>query len=295
MADPESSTSVIDAPAPAEWRTYLTDELKADPIVSGWAERAAEKDIPSLIKGMAHAQTRLGNVIPLPGKDAKPEELAGLRQRIYDAGILTAPPKTPDEYGLVQPDTPKEGAVWNQGLATKLATTLHKHGIPKAAVPDLLSLYDEAITGVDALVKTTVEEGTAVLRRELGDRYDELNEAAGRIMGAFFKTPQELMAWKASGLANDPNIMGPIMRMAPAFLSDSSFVAQIERPGGEITGEEAKAEMMKVYTDETHPHYKGFRRNDPKTSAYLKDLYEKAYGTKPVPIGSGVGVGGEKG
>lgn len=107
-------------PSASDWRGHLTDDLKADPVVSGWAEKASEKDIPSIIKGYAHAQKRMGSAINLPGKDAKPEELTALRSKLYESGVFAAPPVKPEEYGLADPGNLPEGVRFSPELAGSL-------------------------------------------------------------------------------------------------------------------------------------------------------------------------------
>lgn len=292
VSEPTTATSTgvtaQPTPAPADWRSFVTDDLKADPVVSKWSEKASEKDVPSLIKGYAHASHRLGSAINLPGKDAKPEDVSALRSKLYEAGVFEAPPSKPEEYGLTKQDTLPEGLRWSDELANKFATTLHKHGVPKSAVGELMPLYVEAITGASKALKTSMDEGLRALKGEFGDRYDELKEAASRMSQGIFKTPEEVEFFEATGLANHPGFLSILMRLAPLALSDSSYMANLPRKGGEMTGEDAKNELQKVMTDPTHPDYKLYKMGDPKTLAKYMENYKKAYGTEQVPIGQGI-------
>lgn len=292
MPDPNPNPNPNPNPAPTvpEWHTHLTDELKADPVVAAWAEKASEKDVPSIIKGLAHSTKRLGSAINLPGKDAKPEEIQALRTKLYEAGVFTAPPGKPEDYGIVKPEKLPEGIGWNEDLGKKVAAAFHKHGIPKAAVPDLMALYEEALMGVQKTLQTNADTGFAALKKEFGDRYDELKDAVGRMMPAIFKTPEELAFWEEIGAADDPRFLGPMMRFAPLAMQDSSFMANAAREGGQLTPEQVTAEVADIMQNPKNPRYEGYHRGDKAVSDYIDELYRKAHGTKPVEIGGGISV-----
>jgi len=295
MADDLATPAVPEStpapqPAPADWRTYLTEDLKQDPIVSGWAEKASEKDVTSLIKGYAHASKRLGSAINLPSEGAKPEEVAALRTKLYQAGIFEAPPASPQEYGLAKPEALPEGVQWSEELAGKFASAMHKHGIPKSAVQDLLPLYLEAIGGQAQAFNVTKEQGEATLKAEYGTKYDELREAVTRMIPGIFKTKEEAALFEATGLANHPGFVSVLMRLAPLALADSSYMDALPHAGGERSGEDVREEMAKIMTDPSHPMHEGYKRQDPKVERYLDGLYRSAFGNQPAPIETGVGV-----
>lgn len=279
-------------PAPADWRTHLTDDLKADPVVSAWAEKASEKDVPSLVKGYAHLSKRLGSAINLPGKDAKPEEVSALKQKLYEAGVFEAPPADPKEYGILKPEKLPEGMAWNDELAGKFASTLHKHGASKALAGELSQLYMEALTGTQTAFKTSMEEGMAALRKEHGEQYDARAEAVKRMIPGIFKTPEELELFNSLGLGDHPGVMGVLLRLAPLAMQDSSFLKDLPRQGGEMKGEDVKAEVAKIMSDKNHPDHAGYWRGDKTVIAKIDEMYRKAYGNAPVAIGGQIISGG---
>lgn len=286
----EGTTETTTAPAPNDWRTHLTDELKADPIVSKWSGNASEKDIPSLIKSVAHANHRMGSAINLPGKDAKPEELAALRTKLYEAGVFTAPPKDVKDYGVVKPEGLPEGMQWSDDLSNKFATTLHKHGVPKAAVADLLALHMEALGGAAQTFKADREQSMAKLKSEHGEKYEERVEMVKRMMPGIFQTPEELDFAEKMGLADHPGFLSPMLRLAHLAMQDSSFIDSLPRQGGQMTGQEAEAEYGRMMSDPKHPHYEGFKRGDKEAEAYATELFRKAHGNEKVVLGEGVRV-----
>lgn len=292
LPDPGISPSpeTTPAPSPSDWRTYLTEDLKADPVVSGWSEKASEKDIPSILKGYAHAQKRMGSAINLPGRDAKPDEVSALRAKLYESGVFTAPPATPEDYGLSKPDAMPAGVAWSAELSGKFAAALHKHGVPKAALADLLPLYQEAVHGAAGEVTTDFDSGMTQLKHEFGEKFDEHLELAGRMVKGIFTTDAERALYDRLGLGNDPRFLGPLLRLAPLMAQDSAFIDALPVEGGGKSGEDVRAEMAKIMSDKTHPMYEGYKRRDPKVERYIDNLYKQAYGNKPVNLGEGVSV-----
>lgn len=290
LLEPTPTPTPSPTPAPADWRTHLTDDLKADPVVTSWAEKASEKDVPSLIKGYAHASKRMGSAINLPGKDAKPEEITALKTKLYEAGVLTAPPANPKDYGLIKPENLPEGLQWSDELSGKFATALHKHGVPKEALADLLPLYMEAIGGSAKSLQVNREESLAQLKGEFGEKYDERVEMVKRMMPGIFKTPEELEFAESTGLADHPAFLGPMLRLASLAMQDSSFIDSLPHAGGEISGDDAQAELTKIMNDKTHPLYDDFKMGGKKSNDYINDYYRRAYGSGKVPIGKGVTI-----
>lgn len=268
-------------PNPSDWRGHLTDDLKADPVVAGWAEKASEKDISSIIKGYAHAQKRMGSAINLPGKDAKPEDVASLRTKLYEAGVFKAPPGKPEEYGLADPGNLPEGITFSPELAGKFATAMHKHSIPKEALADLLPVYLEAIQGQAATLQVDADKQMQLLREEHGGKFDERWELADRLAKSVFKSEEEIKLFENSKFG--PLFYGPLLRLAHLAGQDSSYMDSLgsaSSVGG--TPEEVTTELQKVLNDKSHPHYAGIHgpSNTPAykaADAYLQSLYEKAY------------------
>lgn len=283
--DPQAQQQSSQGAVATDWRPHLTAELQADPIVKGWAEKAGEKDISSLIKTVAHGQHRMGSAVNFPGKDAKPEDVAAFRAKVFESGAFAAPPKDVAEYGLTKMDQLPENLRWNDELAGKFGTTLHKHGITKAALDDLMPLYMEALTGSVKTMAVDREKALSKLQQEHGDQYGPRKEAVSRMAHGIFQTPEELQFFEETGLADHPAFMSVMLRLAPLAMQDSSFMSTIPSKGGEITGDAAKDELAKIISDSTHPHHAGFKKNpmDPKTDAYVQDLYRKAYGNQQAP------------
>lgn len=270
----------------AELLQHVTDELKADPIAWPILDKMSEKDIPSVLKSYAHSQHRLGTAIPLPAKDAKPEEVQAVRKRIYDAGLFPAPPADPKEYQITTPESLPEGLGWNDELAGKFGTLLYKHGASKELAKDLLELYGEALGGAQNTLNLSYEDGITALKAEHGDKYDERKELAKRLAGQIFKSEEELAFFENTNLGNHPAFLSILMRLAPLAQQDSSYIKDLDHGDatGGMTGDDVRAEVAKIMGDKNHPMYAGYWRADKKVLDHIDELYRKAYGTGKVEI-----------
>lgn len=249
------------------------------------------KDLPSFVKTAFDAHREVGARIPVK-TDGKPESIQAWRKehlpKLYQSGILEAPPATPEEYEINKPpDLPDE--MWSKENAAEFQRVLHKHHIPKSAMADLVALHAKTVTGANDILKTSMDEGLKALKSEFGDKYDERAEMANRLAKTIFKTPEELDFYERVGLGNHPGFLGVLMRLAPLAMSDSSFVKDA-RIGG-ASGEDVRDEVSRIMSDPKHEMYEGYRRNDRKVMRYIDDLYKKAYGTGTQDISGGILVG----
>lgn len=276
VIDQPAAEIVVATPAPSsDWRTFMTDDLKADPVVSGWAEKASEKDVPSIIKTLANAQKRMGSAINLPGKDAKPEEMTALKAKLIEAGVMPKPIADPKEYAIAKPENLPAGAEWSDELSTKLATTLHKHQIPKEAVADLLALHAESLGGN---VGSFAQDRTAViaeLQKEHGEKYDERKALAERLITHIFKSDEDAALANKLGLGDNARFIGLMMRFAPFAQQDSSFVETIGSAAqGPMSREKVQSELAAIMTDTKHPMHMGYLRHDKTVLEHIKGMYK---------------------
>ena len=245
-------------------------------------------DLPTLVKQGFDAHREVGARIRIPGKDAKPEEVAAFKQKAFESGVFAAPPASPEDYKIAKPEGLPDGILWSEELSKKLATTLHKYGIPVAAAPELLALHQEALMGVQASLGTSFDKGMEELKKEHGDKFEERAALAGRMLPLIFKTPEEMAFAENMGLADHPGFLSLVMRLAPLAMQDSSFIAEMDKAagsgGGEMKGEDVRAEVAKIMTDKTHPMHEGYLKRDPKVQEHIDGLYKKAYGDGKVEL-----------
>jgi hypothetical protein len=266
------------------------ESLPAELTVDHGGQKVALKDMPFVKESpdLGHfvnktfAQHReLGSRIPVK-KIEKPEDATAWRKdnlpKLYDAGVLERPPVTPEAYEIKKPDTIPEGLAWSDERAAKLAGVLHKHGIPKSAVNDLLELHAEALTGAQVALKTDYDSGIAALKTEFGNDYDRLTEQSKRLTAAIFKTAPELEFFESTGFGNHPLFLSVMMRLSKFAEQDSSIIPNMGRgDGGARTGDEVKAELAAIMSDPNHPKHKLYWQRDAATLQYIDDLYKKVY------------------
>ena len=249
------------------------------------------KDFASLVRGGYDAHREVGARIPIK-HDGKPESVAEWRKThiptLQKAGLVDIPPATPADYGIVKPPELPPGLEWDDARAAKYAGILHKYGVPKAIVPELMALHVEALTGTTALLKTSVEEGTKALKAEFGDKYDTRIEEVKRLTDAIFKTPEELALFEATGLGNHPGFLSVLMRLAPLTMQDSSILTSSPSDGGgATTGDAVRSEVASIMNDKTNPKHKLYHQGDKDTLMYIDSLYKKAYGAGQVELSGG--------
>jgi len=263
---------------------FITDELKADTIAWPIIEKMPEKDVAGVLKSYAHGQHRLGNSIPLPSKDAKPEELAGIKKRIFETGLFNAPPDSPEAYAITKPESLAEGLMWSDDLAGELGTVLHKHGASKDLATDLLTLYGKALEGGQTTLKTSYDEGMAALKAEYGDKYDERKEVVKRLTDKIFQSEEEVEFFNKLGLGDHPGFLSVMMRLAPLAMQDSSFVPGVSHGDGTITLDQVREEVAAIMSDKTNPKHEGYWRKDKGVMEHIDGLYKRAAGTGTVEI-----------
>lgn len=121
----------------------------------------------------------------------------------------------------------------------------------------------------------------ATLKTEHGSQYDARVEMAKRMMGGILKTPEELQFMEQTGLADHPQFLSVLLRLAPLAMQDSSFVSSLpsgkSEEGGATAATSAKAELSAIMSDKTHPMHERYYRHDKTVLAHIQELYKKAY------------------
>ena len=250
-------------------------------------------DFPTFVKTAFDAHREVGARIPIK-HDGKPESIEAWRKThiptLQKAGLLRTPPASLEEYGVTKPEEVPEGLVWDDDRAKKFAGVLHKYGVPKEIVPELMALNVEALNGFAQSLKTSREEAEKSLKAEFGDKYPTMLEDAKRLTAAIFKTPEELAFFEQTGIGNHPVFLSILGRLAPLAMQDSSILANTPQGGtggGEASGEAVRAEVASIASDPANPRYKGYHSGDPTVMAYIDELYKKAYGSGTVEVSGG--------
>lgn len=230
-------------------------------------------DIPTLAKRAYDAHTEVGARLPL--KVTKPEEVAAWRKehlpKLYKAGILEAPPESPDAYGELKPAEIPAGMQWNPEIGKELAATLHKYGVPKGAAQELVGLHMKAI-GALYPNPQDAEKINAALHEEFKDDFDQRVEDAKR-MAEKVMSPEDAQQVIQGGFKDHLAVMRVLMRLAPLAAQDSSFLAGGRQGGGALTPEQAEREAKQLMAD---PALGYLNRDHPKhaeTTARVRELF----------------------
>lgn len=154
----------------AEWRKTITD-----PKLAKEANRYASP--ADMVKALAETKSALGGRIKVPGKDAKPEELAAFRKAL--APIMGEVPEKPEGYKFVRPEHIPEAAYNDpavQGRIKTVAADLHAAGFSQGQVDTMMGVYwkleREAQEAIQRDDEKAVADAEAQLRKEWGGDYE---------------------------------------------------------------------------------------------------------------------------
>lgn len=186
---PEMTPSPTPAPTPAltpaAWREGITD-----PEAKKLAETST--DLNHFAKRTLEMRQKLSTAVVIPGKDAKPEEVAEYRKKI---GV----PEKHDEYlkAFPQPEAGQELPSETLASRSKWAERFHAANLPAEVAASLIkgviedaAAQHEAIKAADAKYAKESEEA---LRREWpGEEYDRnktfATRAAKDLLGADYES-----------------------------------------------------------------------------------------------------------
>jgi len=263
----------------------------------------SQPDFATFLKSAVSAHQEVGARIPVKvdAKDTKAVETwrKDHLPKLYDAGILARPPADPKEYDIKPPADIPAGLVWNEERAGRLGQLGIKHGLTKAAMDELRTLHQEALSEGIKAFDTSYEAGIEAMKKEFGDQTDARMEEAKQVIGVIFRnadgTPdiEARKMFDDSGFADYPGILRVLMRLAPLMKQDSSYMEALNKEGtaaGAAGNEQAKIEareyLQAIMYDTKHPDHLGWLRGDPAVKKKADDLYEKAYGKGQVEIAS---------
>ncbi len=235
-------------------------------------------DLEAFARRALDQHSEVGRRIPL--KVVGDAELAKWKTdnlpKLYEAGILSKPPDTAADYGVVKPDVLPDGLAWSDEMASEFGTLLHKHGASKALADGLLDLYGKALFGTQKTLETNYDTALAALKTEHAEHFEERKELAKRLTKQIFKSDEELAFFEELGLGDHPGFLSVMMRLAPLAASDSSYLKDaIIAPAA--TGEDVRSELGRIMSDKTHPMHAGYHQRDPAVLKHIEEIYKKAY------------------
>lgn len=268
---------------PATWHMQLPDTLtyedggKAIPLREHPAIKETA-DVPTLAKRFFDAHSEMGKRVRMPGKDAKPEEIAAFRSKLTESGIIEAAPASADKYEIAKPEKLPDGIAWNDELAGNFKKTAHALGLTQKQAQGLLAFHAETLGSMGAAIKTTVEEGVNKLKSEWGNDFEAKKELAGRAGLALFRDdPDSLALFEKSGIANHPGFLKVMAKVGELFQEDGTIIPKAAAPAMD---EEEKA-VMSIMSNPENPDHKKWKMGDAAVGERIRTFYSKKYGNAP--------------
>jgi len=246
LTTPETTTptAATTTPAPAvsssatPWYESLPDGLKGEKALHQF------KDVGGVAQAYLETKklvgAKLDGMVKVPGKDAKPEEVAAYRAAI---GV----PKLASDYTLTVPDA--TGKTVDTKRLEAAAPFFHKAGFTQDQVQ---ALAEWALTEEKSRTAAANEANLASLDK-LADEWGEMtfNRRAQLALRTVdrFGSP-ELKAWlTSSGATNQPELFKLFAQIGEQFAEDGIIDGSIEgTPSGSALDEKLDANRAKLLT-----------------------------------------------
>ena len=262
---PPAAPPVAAAPI-LDWRANLDPAVKDHPSLQKFKTPA------DLAKSYIEAERFLGREkIPLPPKDAKPEDW----DMVFNS---LGRPSDPNAYKVPEVKYPEGMQPASEDQLKEFKSFAHKIGLLPKQVEALFQWnHDRNVGYMDGMTKATTQsrqDAETGLRKEWGKAYDA---NLGLIKGLLGKFGDDGMSQLIeSGLGNDPRFIKFAYQVAKNFGEDGQFL------GGQaasltLTPEEALAEISKIRNDKVHPYNAPSNPEHKKAVEYMAALYEMAY------------------
>lgn len=192
MPEAQNSTVTNNAPPPngTEWHAGLDADTKTWVSGKAWDKLEPTAALSEAIKLGRSAEQKLGvpadQIVRLPGKDAKPEDLRAFYTKI-------GAPEKPEGYEIPVPDG------HDAEFAKTASTWFHELGIPASAGKALAGKWNEHVAALQAKSdeqwNTRFDQEVNALKGEWkGDDFAKNSDLAKRVMRAGGWTPEQLQA-----------------------------------------------------------------------------------------------------
>jgi hypothetical protein len=275
-ADGATTTTILgDGQQQAQFTPSYEGALKSDgTFAEGWHAKAlgadyngplaqvkSVADVDKMLRdNIAAARAKTDGMVKIPGADAKPEELAAYRKAI-------GAPEKPEDYGELRPDKiPVEA--WDAASDAKLKAVAHKHGLPPAALKDILGIYAEQIdtqmTKGMADMTAHVEGQKAILKQEWGEKFEGNVRQTIRFAATLGLKPDHPVFQNA-------DVVRALQRGA-SLVSEDKLINGSTIGLAASPGEQAKA----IMTNPANPHYKAYQSGDPNAVALVNNLLQQS-------------------
>lgn len=246
---------------PEDWRQKLAEHLSAGDkkIYAKELRRLERITDPAGIYGMyREAESRLtsGGLIKVPGKDAKPEEIAEYHKAL---GV----PEKPEDY--LPAITLENGAVIGEAdkpLLDGVLAAMHKSGAPPAAVNAMVNWYyaeqEKQAADLDEADDTFRREAEQALKEEFGASFKRSVNAIAPLFqtapgGTDISNDQSLYARLMGGrtadgrvIGNDPDMVRFLIGLAREVNPAATLTEDGDQSGKSIDDELADIQKLRT-------------------------------------------------
>jgi len=264
MATEATDNAAVAAPVESDnqsdWRTGLSEELRADPTLS------SINDIESAAKTLIHQQKMMGSRIPLPKTDEE-------RQELY---TKLGRPETADKYELTKP----EG--YDQYYPDETMNTFKETGHQLGLSPEQMQgLVEWQKTAIDYQMQQEQTQGDQngadteeALRKEFGATYDKQLTAAQRALKVY-GTPelQEKLADPRYG--NDPDLIRLLANAGKDITEDSAIGTA--NNSLVMSPMDARQKIGQIQGDRSHAYWDNKNPKHMDALSEMEQLYAKGF------------------
>jgi len=217
------------------------------------------KSVPDMAKALANANQLIGKKLGVPNEKSSPEEVAAFRRAM---GV----PDSLDEYKFA-PDSMPEGMTWNDDMAKPYAEIAHKHGIPPAAMKDLVAQHAKTemfkLEAIQATYEKQRTEAVQTLQKEWGNDFGKnigLAKQAAKIAG---------VDANSHGFS-DPEVVRGFVRMAQMMSED-----KVGRSMGSTEFMTGAARAKDIMSNPDNSWHKRYMEGDREAAALVTSLLKQ--------------------
>ena len=263
---------------------HFTDDLRADPVVKEYYDKTDYKSVPDVLKGFAHAQKRLGSVVPLLNGDSKPEDIAAWRKehlpKLIGAKLVDAPFQAPEKYEVKLPEgVPAEA--WGDADTELAQGFAKKHGLSQEALNDGIAVVSSILGKAGAAVQVNREAAIANIK-EWAEKEEHVTlEQVNAAMQRYINDPANgwddatKEAMSKSGQADNPLVVKALWKIS----KDSGYF-DTRNDGGSVETQTQDASIARAQADDIirnkeNPKYALYHKGDATVAAEVERLLKQ--------------------
>jgi len=239
-----------------EWRQQIPEAIRGEKTWDKFKD-------PAAFYQSYHAMEKMqGSMVSIPGKDAKPEQVAAFREKL---GV----PKDPGGY------TPPQGEGLDQARWQRWTGHAHKLGLTPEQLTGLATLEAEERADQGRTMRQSFTAGLDALKQEWGEGVFAKNVTLASRAVDRHMSPEGKKFLDDSGLGDHPELV-------KAWASVGALLAEDRYIEGRVAGlpsvDEAKAEIAMIRAaGKAHPANNPSLPGHHEAAAKLEGLYRLAH------------------